>query len=271
MEPFDRQHPHRPYYREREGSDTIVIFIHGFFGSPSQFWELSKTAWEQGYSIASLLLPGHGGTGREFTTTPGRQWVRFAMKRIHRYALRYRRVLLVGHSMGGLLSLHASLFPENHVAGVFLLNTPLSIHFTARGTANGLKSVFAPQKHLDVVARTYREVNSVGKMSPPRYLQMLPRVADLQKLMTQVRRELPMVQVPVTVIQSRRDEVVKWRSAIDLSEGMKHAPCRRVWLQNSWHSYYSSGEKEVVEREFFWFLERVCGSASSQQIKEEPT
>lgn len=221
MEPFDRQHPHRPYYREREGSDTIVIFIHGFFGSPSQFWELSKTAWEQGYSIASLLLPGHGGTGREFTTTPGRQWVRFAMKRIHRYALRYRRVLLVGHSMGGLLSLHASLFPENHVAGVFLLNTPLSIHFTARGTANGLKSVFAPQKHLDVVARTYREVNSVGKMSPPRYLQMLPRVADLQKLMTQVRRELPMVQVPVTVIQSRRDEVVKWRSAIDLSEGMK--------------------------------------------------
>ena len=32
MEPFDRQHPHRPYYREREGSDTIVIFIHGFFG-----------------------------------------------------------------------------------------------------------------------------------------------------------------------------------------------------------------------------------------------
>lgn len=258
MEPFDREHPHRPYYREQEGSDTIIVFIHGFFGSPSQFWELSQIAWEKGYSIASLLLPGHGGSGREFTRTPGRQWVRFAMQRIRRYALKYRRVLLVGHSMGGLLSLHASLFPENHVVGVFLLNTPLSIHFTPRGTANGLKAVFAPQKYLDVVARSYRQVNSVQRMAPPQYLQMLPRVADLQKLMHRVREELPQVRVPVTIVQSRRDETVQWRSAVDLSAGMKNAPCRVVWLQNSWHSYYISGEKEAVEREFGWFLERIC-------------
>lgn len=261
MEPFDREHPHRPYYREQEGSDTIIVFIHGFFGSPSQFWELSQIAWEKGYSIASLLLPGHGGSGREFTRTPGRQWVRFAMQRIRRYALKYRRVLLVGHSMGGLLSLHASLFPENHVAGVFLLNTPLSIHFTPRGTANGLKAVFAPQKYLDVVARSYRQVNSVQRMAPPQYLQMLPRVVDLQKLMHRVREELPQVRVPVTIVQSRWDETVQWRSAVDLSAGMKNALCRVVWLRNSWHSYYISGEKEVVEREFGWFLERICGEA----------
>lgn len=269
MEPFDRKHPHRPYYREREGADTIVIFIHGFFGSPSQFWALSRQAWEQGYSIASLLLPGHGGTGKEFTRTPGRKWVRASLEKIRRYALKYKRVLLVGHSMGGLMALHASLFPETHVAGVFLLNTPLSIHFTTRGTANGLKAVFAPQKHLDVVSQTYREVNSVGRMAPPRYLQMLPRVADLQRLMNRVREELPKVRVPVTIVQSRRDEVVRWRSAIDLSARMKHAACRVVWLQNSWHSYYTSGEKEVVEREFSWFLERVCGPASGELTKEE--
>lgn len=256
MEPFDREHPHRPYYREKEGADTIVIFIHGFFGSPSQFWDLSAIAWEKGYSIASLLLPGHGGSGREFTRTPGRQWVRFTMQRIRRYAYQYRRVLVVGHSMGGLLALHASLFSENHVAGVFLLNTPLSIHFTARGTKNGLKAVFAPQKYLDVVSRSYRQGNSVQRMAIPQYLQMLPRVADLQKLMVWIREELPKVRVPVTIIQSRRDETVKWRSAMDLSSGMSQVPCRVVWLQSSWHSYYTSGEKEVVEREFRWFLER---------------
>lgn len=257
MEPFDREHPHRPYYRDREGSDTIVVFIHGFFGSPSQFWDLSAIAWEKGYSIASLLLPGHGGPGREFIRTPGRRWVRFAMQRIRQYAVKYPRVLVAGHSMGGLLALHASLFPENHVAGVFLLNTPLSIRFTVRGTKNGLKAVFAPPKYLDVVSRSYRQTNSVQKMALPKYLQMLPRVADLQRIMARVRKELPKVRVPVTIIQSRRDETVRWRSAIDLSAGMKQAPCRVVWLQSSWHSYYASGEKEVVEREFLWFLDRA--------------
>lgn len=270
MEPFDREHPHRPYYREREGADTIVIFIHGFFGSPSQFWELSAIAWEKGYSIASLLLPGHGGSGREFTRTPGRQWVRFAMERIRYYAGQYKHVLLVGHSMGGLVSLHASLFPDTHVSGVFLLNTPLSIHLTARGTANGLKAVFAPQKYLDVVSRSYREVNSVDRMALPQYLRMLPRVADLQRLMDRVREELAQVRVPVTIIQSRRDETVRWRSAVDLSTGMRQAPCRVVWLRNSWHSYYISGEKEVVEREFVYFLERTCQKRGAEREEGTP-
>ena len=82
MEPFDREHPHRPYYREREGADTIVIFIHGFFGSPSQFWELSAIAWEKGYSIASLLLPGHGGIMDRFDSVLGVATPLFAISMI---------------------------------------------------------------------------------------------------------------------------------------------------------------------------------------------
>ena len=47
MEPFDRERPHHPYTRMQEGPDTLVIFIHGFFGSPRQFWGLSSLAWEK--------------------------------------------------------------------------------------------------------------------------------------------------------------------------------------------------------------------------------
>ena len=56
----------------------------------------------------------------------------------------------------------------------------------------------------------------------------------------------------------------------NLSTGMKQAPCRVVWLRNSWHSYYISGEKEVVEREFVYFLERTCQKQGAEREEGTP-
>ena len=46
----------------KKDTDTIVIFIHGFLGSPHQFIDLADFVSHMGYACGALLLPGHGGT-----------------------------------------------------------------------------------------------------------------------------------------------------------------------------------------------------------------
>ena len=60
-EQMERQ---QPCYYPREGASTIVVFIHGIVEGPDQFLGLMKRSSELGFAASSLLLPGHGGTGR---------------------------------------------------------------------------------------------------------------------------------------------------------------------------------------------------------------
>ncbi|MDD3038219.1 hypothetical protein [Bacteroides sp.] len=55
----------QPQYIHIEGAQSIVIFIHGIVEGPNQFLHLMGIGSSAGYSVASLLLPGHGGSSKE--------------------------------------------------------------------------------------------------------------------------------------------------------------------------------------------------------------
>ena len=57
---------HQPFSCELEGATTAVIFIHGILEGPYQFHGLAEKILDQGMSSFGILLPGHGGSAREF-------------------------------------------------------------------------------------------------------------------------------------------------------------------------------------------------------------
>lgn len=111
---------HEPYLIEAPLADTLVLLIHGITGSPHQFDALARHLYAEGISVQSLLLPGHGSTAKAFAQSGRLEWERSVNRAVRHALLRYKNVVLVGHSMGCLLAINAyHTLPENTPSGAW--------------------------------------------------------------------------------------------------------------------------------------------------------
>ncbi len=249
---------HRAFEKLRQDTNTVVVFLHGFLGSPNQFASLAQYVYDLGYASAAPLLPGHGGTARDFAKSSRWQWVDCVHESVHRYADLYPNVFLVGHSMGGLLAICESTCNKAHVKGLILMNTAVKIHLKSRPSLYGANNFFSRHPIYNRIDRYYKENNSVQVEHLPQTLGWMPRVMDLVGLSRQAVRVLPQVKVPVLITQSRKDEAVLWRSAEMIANGLINCPYRKlVYLQRSWHSYYFKREQQQLQDEIKCFLD-IC-------------
>jgi len=97
----------------RTGSgETAVLGLHGFMGYPGELAYPASRLADAGFTVSVPRMPGHGTCGEDFDNSTGDQWLRCAVDHYLELRSRYRDVHLMGHSMGGILSLIlASRFP----------------------------------------------------------------------------------------------------------------------------------------------------------------
>ena len=126
----------------QKDADTAVLFIHGILGTPRHFdflLPLLPGTW----SRRAILLPGHGGSCRDFARSSMEEWKACCEKAFTELAAEHERVLLVGHSMGTLLSVYlAEKYPEK-VGSIFALAMPLCPHFTPVAMGGCIHGLFA--------------------------------------------------------------------------------------------------------------------------------
>ncbi|MBY0502984.1 MAG: alpha/beta hydrolase [Bryobacteraceae bacterium] len=110
----------RIHYELSGAGDTTLVFVHGW-GSDSKAWREQATYFASTYQVVTLDLAGHGqstGGRRKVWTLPAlAEDVRAVVERLKR-----PRVILVGHSMGGPVSLLAAAKLPN-VQAVILVDT----------------------------------------------------------------------------------------------------------------------------------------------------
>lgn len=111
--------------RGTRGARPPLLFIHGAFHSAA-CWDHHYLPWfaDRGWETHALSLRGHGGSsGDAAPDMPGLadylDDVRSVMQRIG------RPVVLIGHSMGGVLAQMARAQRQNVVASVLLASSPL--------------------------------------------------------------------------------------------------------------------------------------------------
>ena len=98
-----------PFLYENKESNTMVIFVHGILEGPKQFRKFTEVVYNKGFSYSAILLDGHGGSGKKFANSSMKKWINSVEKEILKYKDKYENIILVGHSMGGLLSILLSL------------------------------------------------------------------------------------------------------------------------------------------------------------------
>ncbi|MFG0252065.1 MAG: alpha/beta fold hydrolase [Phycisphaerales bacterium JB038] len=104
----------------RGEGETTLVFIHGWACNRS-FWKHQLDVFADDYQVVSLDLPGHGesGTSREtWSILPLADGVQAVVEKLD-----LEHVILVGHSMGGSVSLEAAARLPERVLGVVGVDT----------------------------------------------------------------------------------------------------------------------------------------------------
>lgn len=230
-------------------SDTVIVFIHGILGSPSQFaFFLDKL--DGAFSVENLLLPGHGGTIREFAASGMVEWQDFVNERIRRIQGEYQNIIIVAHSMGCLLSVQAALEYPEKIRGLFLMAMPLVIR--VRSPYVGSRMISAFQKNAsEEIAAAVRESNSVRANGALSYLRALPRFAELYFKGRKTRDLVGRLGLPMIVVSSENDETVSVKS-LRYVENMPNV--RLMSARDSGHFYYPKETKELLSDALLHFI-----------------
>jgi sigma-B regulation protein RsbQ len=110
----------RIVYDVRGKGDTTLVFVH-CWSCDRSFWRNQVDAFADQYSVVTLDLAGHGESGknRKTWTVPGlAEDVRALADK-----LKLQKMILVGHSMGGPVSLEAARLLRGRVIGVIAVDT----------------------------------------------------------------------------------------------------------------------------------------------------
>lgn len=244
---------HQPFSCELEGATTVVIFIHGILEGPYQFHGLAEKILDQGMSSFGILLPGHGGSAREFAKSHRKQWIKYVNCQIEEISKKYPQIILVGHSMGTLLSL---LVCEKHeaVVGVVCLATPLSVKVSLKGFVCSLKVLTGHYSQDDEYVLASYRAWSISKGTWGDYLKWIPRYLDLFHLIYETKKQLPMIKKPLLFIHCQCDEFVRNRTTKILKKKLTGDNYELIELCKSGHFYYRGDESQTLEQAILKFV-----------------
>jgi pimeloyl-ACP methyl ester carboxylesterase len=110
------------YLRWGDSRNPGLVLVHGG-AAHAHWWSFLAPLLTQHYSVVALDLSGHGDSGRR-EAYPRRIWAEEVMA-VARDAAFTGPPILVGHSMGGLVSIVAAALHGDALAGIIIVDAPV--------------------------------------------------------------------------------------------------------------------------------------------------
>ena len=214
-----------------DGKGTAVVLLHGFLENKTM-WDKYVSALSKNHRVITIDLLGHGETeclGYVHTMEDQADMI-FAVL----ISLRIRKIVLVGHSMGGYVALaFAELYPDN-VKGLFLLNSTSRADSDERKINRDRAIKAVKQNHTNFVRISIsnlfsednrevfaKEVEKVKLEALKTPLQGI--VASLEGMKIRKDREvlLHFAPYPIQLVLGKKDGVLIYQETIDQIEGTK--------------------------------------------------
>ena len=242
------------------GGPVGVLLLHGYFGSPGELRGMGEALNRADYTVYAPLLAGHGGLPAAMADVRWQHWVATAEAGLRHLHEQCGTVFVAGISMGALLALH--LAAQTRVAGVIAMAPALRLRGERQMALTGvLKYVmpwFYPFKKANFndpqVVQGIRQWLPDADLSDPATVASIRREAripvasiyELVKLQRHVQHELPRVEVPVLLMQGRRDEVVDARWVDEWQPKIGATDVEFRWFERSGHVLPNDVEREAV-------------------------
>lgn len=240
------------FVRNVENSRRAVLCIHGILGHPG-FFDFLLPFVPGDWSVANILLKGHGGGVKDFSAASMSEWKSQVRVEVERLRKNHEKIIIVAHSMGTLFAIREAV--EGNADALFLMNTPLKIRVTGRLLSTPFKVLWGNAKKEDKWTQAALEAYGIEyDTNPLHYVGWVPRYLELFAEIRSVRKILSRLTVKTQVYLSAYDEMVS-----PVSEKL-FAGCHNVKvkvLPTSGHYYYSDRDTEMLQEDFRRFIASV--------------
>ena len=225
-----------------------ILLSHGYTATPAEVRLLAHRLYQQGYTVAAPLLPGHGTTPQDMQRCRRQDWEAAVEQTYQTVAAQCRRVIVGGESMGALLALYLAAKHPN-IEAVLAYSPALRI---------AKKNVWGAYLLSPFVAHVAK-----GKIKEEFWqgypVNPLRALVQLHKLQRRVRRLLPRIRQPLLIVQGRLDTAIDLRGVDELYRNIGSTEKELHWMEKSGHVVMIDRELEQVAEITLRFIERVLG------------
>ena len=240
-----------PFFLKR--GNTGALLIHGFTGNTNEMKELGEFLANNGITAMGILLPGHGTKVEEILKVRWQDWDNAVKESLYKLKESCNKIFLVGLSMGGTLALHNAVNSAPVINGIVIMNTPVySLNNYFIKLVPLLKYIIKyVKKKGKSVKDVLTEQHIIGYNKNP-----IHGIAELLKLMKNVKNELRLINVPVLIMHSKLDHTVPWKNAQKIFDNIGSIDKEVIWFNNSYHVLTMDNEKDEVFRQTYEFIKK---------------
>ena len=242
---------HNPYSREGTGKNAVLL-IHGIAGSPAHFGGLVPVIPRE-FSVYNILLDGHGGSVADFSRSSMAKWKAQVRDTLETLFARHEKVVIIGHSMGTLFAIQAAIDHPDKIPRLFLLNVPTRPWVRPSTWYTCLRVAFGK---LDRPADRAMRGETAMELTPRlwQYIGWAPRMTELLRERSRIRKCLPQLHTKTFSFQSRVDELVSIRSCRDLDT---HPYISNWILEDSGHFVYGKEDTCFLQTKLLELLAEI--------------
>ena len=240
-----------PYFHE--GSETGVLLVHGFTGTPQGMRPWGDHLAARGYSVSVPRLPGHGTTWQEANRTRWEDWYAEADRAFRDLHQRCARVFVGGLSMGAALGLALAQEHGPRVGGLVLVNPAVKV--------DDWRLPFLP-----LLKHVMSSAAAIGSdIKKPGVTELAYERTPVHAMHSQligwknVIRDLPEVTQPVLLMHSAEDHVVPVSSSELVLARISSTDVTEILLENSYHVATLDNDAPRIFEESVAFIERLSG------------
>jgi len=241
-----------PWSHTGTGPDGALV-IHGFTGNPGSMRGVAEALAAAGFHVEMPLLPGHGTTVEEMIPTTWADWSSAADVAYQALAARCGKVVVVGLSMGGAITLWLGAeHPE--ITALVCINPatqtqPAEVIEMVRGMIDA-GSETMPAIGSDIADPDVKE--TAYDATPLR-----PMVSFLVDGLGPLEGRYPSMRQPLLLLTSPQDHVVE-PSQGDFLAQTYGGEVTRVSLDRSFHVATLDYDKGLVEERTVAFARSAC-------------
>ncbi len=243
------------------GGPVGCLVIHGFTGAPAEMRWFGAQMAQAGYSVVGVRLFAHATQPEDMFRARPQDWVASVEDGYHLLRGLSEQVIVMGLSLGGILSLHfASRF---EVRGVVAMSVPYVLMAPWRRRLRPFfPALSRVMPYFDKGTPDWRNPRLADDhLEYPRH--PVRAVASLVDVHSQMLKRLPLITAPVLMIASHGDTTAPpWHSQT-MFERLRTADKQLVLVENSGHIVTRDLERERVAEAATAFVRRVTGWPTS--------
>ena len=235
-----------------KGGSVGCLLLHGYTGTPYEMRMLAHSLSQEGFTVLAPRLFGHATDPEDMLRARWWDWIANVEDALHILKDCTERQVVMGLSMGGILSLLAAArYP---VDAVVSFSTPSDLPYDPR--IKYLRWLYWLMPRQPKGKPDWHNSEAIkDHIDYPYYPTR--SVLELQKLILAMRAELSSIKVPILFAQSHGDHTIPPESMDYLFEHVSSQVKSRLWVENSGHVIIREPEREKVFTAAKQFVNKV--------------